>query len=581
MTRLYDDPAAFSDDMLTGFVDAHRSYVRKVVGGVVRSSPAPAGKAVVVIGGGAGHYPAFCGIVGTGLADGAVVGNVFTSPSAGQVESVARSASAGGGVLLMSGNYTGDVINFELARDALCDTGIETTYVTVTDDVASAPPEEEARRRGVAGGFVVFKVAGAAADRGDPLAEVVRLARHANSQTRTIGVAFAGCTLPGDSTPLFTVPPGRMSVGLGIHGEAGIAEEPVPTAAELGGLLVDRLVGAAPAAATDRVAVVLNGLGSVKYEELFVVWATVAARLRNLGLEVVEPEIGELVTSLDMAGCSLSLTWLDDELEPLWRAAADTPAFRRGARSPSETGRPEAERTESTAPVVAPVRVVEHVDRCAAAVVEALDRVANRLEELGPELGRLDAVAGDGDHGRGMIKGSIAALAAARSRAHRGGLVGATLVAAGDAWATSAGGTSGVLWGAGLTAAGHSLTDEIAPSPKSWADAVRAAYDEVCRLGKAAPGDKTMLDSFGPLVDALDAELASGNRWPEVWSAAAHVAQDAAQATAALRPRVGRARPLAERSVGTPDPGAVSLAACARAAMPPVETFGSPAGGAQ
>lgn len=570
MTRLHDDPAAFSEDMLAGFADAHRGRVRRVPGGVVRAAAGPTGKVAVVIGGGAGHYPTFCGIVGAGLADGAVVGNVFTSPSAAQVESVARAASTGGGVLLMSGNYTGDVLNFELARDALVADGIETVYVTVTDDVASAPPDEERRRRGVAGGFVVFKAAGAAADRGASLAEVVRLAQHANAMTRTIGVAFAGCTLPGDSGPLFTVPRGQMSVGLGIHGEPGIAEAAVPTAAELAGILVDRLRQDAPVRAQSRVAAVLNGLGSVKYEELFVVWSSVAARLRDLGLEAVDPEIGELVTSLDMAGCSLSLTWLDDELETLWRAAADTPAFRKVATSPS-TEAPVRAAEDADAAAAVPTEQEVAVDPCAAALVVALGRMVTCLRALGPELGRLDAVAGDGDHGRGMLAGATAAVSAARRAADRGARAGPTLESAGAAWAAKAGGTSGVLWGAGLVAAGRKLADGTESAPESWTGAVRSAHDEIQRLGQADLGDKTMLDALAPFVDALEADLAAGVPWRDAWASAADVAHESAQATAALTPRVGRARPLAVRSVGTPDPGAVSLAACARAAMPPTD----------
>ncbi|MGC0367477.1 dihydroxyacetone kinase [Rhodococcus sp. 27YEA15] len=573
MTRLYNDPAAFSDDMLTGFADAHRQYVRKVAGGVVRATPPPPGKTVVIVGGGAGHYPAFCGLVGPGFADGAVVGNVFTSPSAAQVESVARAAATSGGVLLLSGNYTGDTINFDIARNALCADGIETVYLTVTDDVASAPPQEHARRRGVAGGFVVFKVAAAAADGGAPLAEVARVATHANAMTRTIGVAFDGCTLPGDSTPLFTVPAGRMGIGLGIHGEPGVDETAVPTAAELAELLVDRLLDNAPVSGTGRVAVVLNGFGGVKYEELFVVWSSVAVRLRSLGLEVVDPEIGELVTSLDMAGCSLTLSWLDDELEALWSSAADTPAFRRGGAVLESTRASGANQSEhDRAEVVEPVRPTAEPDRYATAVVEALSRVVDTLEDIAPELGRLDAVAGDGDHGRGMTRGAAAALTAAQRAAAVGDNAGATLIAAGDAWAARAGGTSGVLWGAGLAAAGRSLADVSEPNPENWVSAVRVAYEEVRRLGKATPGDKTMLDALAPFVDAVDAELAADSHWQTAWSKASDAAEDAARDTADLRPRVGRARPLAEKSIGTPDPGAVSLAACARAAMPATDS---------
>ncbi|WP_211256592.1 dihydroxyacetone kinase family protein, partial [Actinoalloteichus caeruleus] len=319
MTRLFNDPASFAEDALAGFCDLHSDRVRPVEGGVVRASDTPEGKVAVVVGGGSGHYPAFCGVVGPGFADGAVVGNVFTSPSAQQAYDVARAANRGGGVLFSYGNYAGDVLNFGAAQERLRAEGVDTRTVVVTDDIASAQPGEETRRRGIAGDFVVFKVAGAAAEAGYSLDEVERVAAAANAATRTLGVAFDGCTLPGQDGQLFTVPAGKMGLGLGIHGEPGVSEVDLPTASELADTFVDGVLAETPSGAGNRVGVILNGLGRTKYEELFVVWTRVAARLRAAGLELVDPEVGELVTSLDMAGASLTLVWLDEELERLWR----------------------------------------------------------------------------------------------------------------------------------------------------------------------------------------------------------------------------------------------------------------------
>ena len=277
MTRVYDDPSCFAEDMLAGFLDLHGRYAIGVPGGVVRAEQPPSGKVAVVIGGGSGHYPAFCGVVGPGFADGAVVGNVFTSPSAAEAASVARAAHAGGGVLLTTGNYAGDVMNFGLAVEQLRGEGIDARYFAVTDDVASAPAGEESKRRGIAGDFTVFKVASAAAEEGADLDEVERVAEHANARTRTLGVAFDGCTMPGADEPLFTVPDRSMGVGLGIHGEPGVAEQPMATATELAATLVDGLLAEAPEGTGDRVAVILNGLGRTKYEELFILWRAVAA----------------------------------------------------------------------------------------------------------------------------------------------------------------------------------------------------------------------------------------------------------------------------------------------------------------
>src|SRR6478609_10541293 len=239
MTRLFNDPARFTEDMLVGFLDANAEYVVGVPGGVVRAAKTAPGKVAVVIGGGSGHYPAFCGTVGAGFADGAVVGNIFTSPSAEEAASVARAAHGDAGVLLTTGNYAGDVMNFGLAVTQLRGEGIDAEYFAVTDDVASAPRGEEAKRRGIAGDFTVFKCASAAAEEGLDLTGVIRVAEKSNAATRTLGVAFDGCTLPGADHPLFTVPGGQMGLGLGIHGEPGVADEKMPTAEELAHTLVD------------------------------------------------------------------------------------------------------------------------------------------------------------------------------------------------------------------------------------------------------------------------------------------------------------------------------------------------------
>ena len=565
MTHLYDDPATFTEDMLVGFLDAYSHYVTGVPGGVVRATTPRPGKVGVVVGGGSGHYPAFCGVVGPGFADGAVVGNVFTSPSAADAASVARAVDGGAGVLLTTGNYAGDVMNFNLAVDRLQAEGIQARYVAVTDDVASAPAAERSKRRGIAGDFTVFKAASAAAEADYDLDGVVRVALHANDRTRTLGVAFDGCTMPGSTEPLFTVPEGIMGLGLGIHGEPGVAERPLPRASELAKLLVAGLLAETPAGAGTRVAAILNGLGRTKYEELFLLWGAVAALLREAGLEVVEPEVGELVTSLDMAGCSLTLMWLDDELERFWRAPADTPAYRKDAMTQVPTGRPRASASQHATPAatVYSTELNDATRACADRVVTALEAMARQMVAMEVELGRTDAVAGDGDHGRGMVRGTAAAAAAARRSRDQGAGPGSILMEAGDAWATKAGGTSGVLWGAALTALGQRIGNDEPPSAAVLIAAVRDGYDALGKLGKAKPGDKTMLDALKPFVDRLTAAVEGAGRplWT-AWLEAAADAEAAAEETAKLLPRVGRARPLAERSLGTPDPGAISLAAC-------------------
>ena len=567
MTKLFNDPARFTEDMLVGFLDANSAYVAGVPGGVVRAHKTAPGKVAVVIGGGSGHYPAFCGTVGPGFADGAVVGNIFTSPSAEEAASVARAAHGDAGVLLTTGNYAGDVMNFGLAVSQLRSEGIDARYFAVTDDVASAPQGEEAKRRGVAGDVTVFKCASAAAEDGLDLAGVVRVAEAANAATRTLGVAFDGCTLPGADKPLFTVPEGHMGLGLGIHGEPGVAEEAMPTAADLAKTLVDGVLADRQDASSQRIAVILNGLGRTKYEELFVVWGEVARRLRERGYTIVEPEVGELVTSLDMAGCSLTVMWLDDELEKYWTAPADTPAYKKGAATAaSQSGERRTDADIETATATPQLAELSDDDgrKGGRLIARAFDAMAGMLADAEEELGRIDAIAGDGDHGRGMVKGSSAARVAAAKAVEDGAGQGSVLTAAGKQWAAKAGGTSGVLWGAMLGALGARLGDTGRPDSATVAAGMRDGYDALVSLGGAAPGDKTMLDALLPFVEELERRVADGEPWQRAWSAAADVATEAARATADLRPKVGRARPLAERSVGTPDAGATSLAMCAR-----------------
>ncbi len=554
MTAIYDDPDTFAAQVLDGFAAAYGRYVERVpdASGFVRLGGPRPGKVSLVLGGGSGHYPAFSGTVGIGFADGAVLGDVFASPSATQIVRVARAADGGAGIVLGYGNYAGDRLNFGAARERLVADGIDCREVWVTDDVASGDP---AQRRGVGGSCIVYKIAGAAAEAGADVDTVERVMRAANAATFSFGVAFGGCTFPGRDAPQFTVPRGRMEFGLGIHGEPGIRSAAWLPARELADALVDAILAEHPARAGDRAAVLVNGLGSTKYEEMFVLLSHVMRRLSAAGVEAVLPEVGEFVTSLDMAGCSLSVTWLDDELEGLWRAPADTPAFRRGAVAvpPREGARRSAQGRAARA-VAAATEASVAAAADARRGLAALAAAVIAIEDL---LGRVYAVAGDGDHGAGMARGARAALAAADAAAGAG--LGTVLAAAGEAFADRAGGTSGMLWGVALGAAGAELGDTDPVTADRVLAAVRGAAAAIQHAGHAGRGDKTMLDALLPFADDLGERLARSEPLGAAWLAAARSAATAAEATAGLTARVGRARPLAERSIGTPDPGAVSM----------------------
>lgn len=568
MTRIFNDPANFANDQLEGFLDLYADRLRGVKGGVVAHRNTEQPKVAVIAGGGSGHYPAFCGVVGPGLATGAVVGNIFTSPSASAAYNVGHAADTGKGVIFSFGNYAGDNMNFGIASQRLGADGIDARCVVVTDDIASAPEFE--KRRGIAGDFTVFKAMGAAAEEGADIDEVERLGRKANEATRTLGVAFSGCTMPGSDEPLFEVPEGHLGLGLGIHGEPGIEDIKMLDADALASLLVQKILADAPDGFDGRVAPILNGLGTTKYEELFLLWGVAARLLREQGLTLVQPEVGELVTSLDMGGCSLTLMWLDDELERLWCADAYTPAYRRVA-APVASLTPD-ENIEDDPAGAARAEAADESEASvafAASVRRGLEVMEKTIASNESELGRIDAVAGDGDHGRGMIRGVRAALGAVGELPDGAGTV-AVFRAAGRGWADDAGGTSGVLWGAALEAFGQALGfgqergvdegDFAEQKATRVAAAVQAFADAIVELGGASKGDKTLLDSLLPFAEELRRRVDGGDELAAAWSGAAEVATGAAEDTATLRPKVGRARPLAEKSVGTPDAGATSMA---------------------
>lgn len=282
----------------------------------------PGAQIGIVIGGGSGHEPAFLGYVGQGLADAAVIGDVFTSPTPEPILAAARAAAGPEGVLFLYGNYAGDVLNFDMAAELAEAEGIHCRTVLGADDVASAPPERAAERRGIAGGVLLFKIAGAAAAAGWPMAEVERVAKKAVAAMRSMGVALEPCSLPANLTPNFTVAADMMEIGLGIHGEKGIASVPLESADQVADRLFDAIQEELALASGERCAVLVNGLGATSFMESHVVARRVLERLASIGAVAHIVKVGEYVTSLEMAGLSLTLMRLDDELAGLLEAPA-------------------------------------------------------------------------------------------------------------------------------------------------------------------------------------------------------------------------------------------------------------------
>jgi len=329
--KLINDPGNVVEEMLEGAVMTHPRHLSRLAGEpfaiAAAQGPRP-GKVGLVIGGGSGHEPMFFGYVGRGLADAAVIGHIFTSPTPEPIYKCAKVANGGAGVLFMFGNYAGDVMNFDMAAEMAGAEGIEVRTVVTTDDIASAPVTEKERRRGVGGNFFVFKITGAACDRMLPLDDCERLARRANARTFSMGVALEPCSMPQTLKHNFEIGPGLMEVGMGIHGEPGVRREPLKTADAITDEIMDRILAEMKPARGDRVAVLVNSLGATSQMELYLVNRRVKRRLDAAGVAVHKSWVGNYCTSLEMAGASITIIHLDDELTGLLDHPCDTPALR-------------------------------------------------------------------------------------------------------------------------------------------------------------------------------------------------------------------------------------------------------------
>jgi dihydroxyacetone kinase len=326
--KLINDPFDAVDEALEGLVAAHADIVALAEPRVVVRRTPSRDKVGLVVGGGSGHEPAFAGYVGTGVADAAACGNIFASPPPNVVLAAIRAANHGRGVITAYGNYAGDVMNFSLASQLATAEGIEVHEIRVADDVASAPKSEAAKRRGIAGDVIVFKCTGAAAEQGLSLAEVRRVAAKANAATRSMGVALSACEVPGSGRPTFELSEDEMEIGMGVHGEPGVKRGTLRPADEVARTLVDAIVADLDEHGDGRVALLVNGLGATAVLDQYVLCRGARHALEASGLRVVRTYIGEFITSLEMAGASVTVSILDDELLELLDAPSITPAFR-------------------------------------------------------------------------------------------------------------------------------------------------------------------------------------------------------------------------------------------------------------
>lgn len=331
MKKLMNDSRYVVEEMIEGYVKAHPDYIRQLPENdrsLVTTKETRDGKVGVLIGGGSGHEPGFLGYVGQGMADGVAVGNIFASPSPDPILEVTKAIDKGAGVVYLYGNYAGDIMNFGMAAEmADLEEDIRVETAIASDDVASAPKEEKEKRRGIAGEFFIYKAAGAAADFGYDLDEVVRVAKKANDNTRSMGVGLSPCALPQTGEPSFEIGEGEMEIGLGHHGEPGIEKGPLQTADRVADRLVNDILEDITISKGDRVAVLVNGLGSTPLMEQYIVFRRVEQILSEKGIEIYRSYVGNYITSLEMGGLSVTLMKLDDELAKTIDHPVDCPMF--------------------------------------------------------------------------------------------------------------------------------------------------------------------------------------------------------------------------------------------------------------
>jgi dihydroxyacetone kinase-like protein len=333
MRKFLNDPADVVKESLAGLAAAHPRLLRYDPEAqiVVRAAGPRAGKVALISGGGSGHEPLHAGFVGTGMLDAACPGEVFTSPVPDQMLAATKAVDGGAGVVHIVKNYTGDVMNFKLAAEDAADEGITVESVLIDDDVAVQDSLYTAGRRGVGATVLAEKIAGAAAERGDDLASVTGIARRVDERTRSFGIALSSCTPPAAGKPIFDLPDGEMESGIGIHGEPGRRREAIKPASQIARDMVDAVLSDLAPADGAPVLAFVNGMGGTPELELYLLYGEIDKLLRAAGLEPVRNLVGSYITSLEMAGASLTVLELDDELQSLWDAPVDTAALRWGA----------------------------------------------------------------------------------------------------------------------------------------------------------------------------------------------------------------------------------------------------------
>ena len=564
MKKFINRPEDVVQEMLQGLMVLHPGSAilsgHKVVVRVNRGQAADPPVAVIS-GGGSGHEPAHAGYIGEGMLSAAVLGEVFTSPSADSVFAAIKAVATKRGVLLVVKNYTGDKLNFGLAAEMARSEGIPVETVTVDDDVALKETQQATGARGLAGTVFIHKLMGAAASEGKSLNELATEGRAAVESLATMGVSFSAGTSPTVGKPSFQLGEREMELGLGIHGEPGVTRTELQPADKLTETLLTKILKHGKFGDEKRVAVMLNNLGAVTEMELAIVARHATPFLESKGFKVERIYAGTFLSSLDMAGISISVLGVNDERLRWLDAATSAPAWPNAPKQ--KPGNPEARITiEVDTKASSPTSIGAQSEN-GKKTKRAIEAACKALIAAEGELTEMDRLTGDGDLGTSMERAATAVQSAVSSYPLDD--ASATLKALGHTLQRELGGSSGPLYGVFFLRCGSALESARATILANWAHALDQGCRAISELGGAKPGDRSMLDALDPFVKALKKSVNEDDFRKTILNAV-EAAERGAEATATMKPRVGRSSYLGDRVLGHPDPGAKAVAIWLRSA---------------
>ena len=565
MKKFINRPEDVVEEMLEGLLVLHPGAARLAEHKVIVRADADHARdrqVAVLSGGGSGHEPAHAGYIGAGMLSAAVLGEVFASPGSDSVLAAIRAVSGQPGALLVVKNYTGDRLNFGVAAEMARAQGIPVETILVEDDVALKETAQPAGARGLAGTVLIHKLVGAAAAEGRSLSELASIGRAAVESLSTMGVSLSAGTSPITGRASFTLGEGEMELGLGIHGEPGILRTELQTADELVETLLGTLLKHGEFGADKRVALLINNLGATTHMELAIVARHAKPFLEQHGYVVERVYAGTFLSSLDMAGLSISVLGLHDDWLGLLDAPTTAPAWPNAPRQPP--GTQVARRSPQPGIPPSPPAGTGLQSQAGGKTQRAIEAACKALIQAEPELTELDRITGDGDLGASMERAARAVLSALPSFPLAD--IPATLRSIAETLRRDVGGSSGPLYAVFFLRCATVLQHSRASGLTRWAEALDGGCHAISELGGAHPGDRTMLDALHPFAQALN-EGREAAAESDVLHRALHAAERGAEATAQMHPRFGRSSYLGARVLGHPDPGAIAVAIWLRAAV--------------